>query len=91
MLPGDYTVSVELSGFTCHMRAVKLDENLRFANHWIGVFGERTNSAASEVIKQALGGLFFNSDAASYVRTTAMIYNVTPALRSELWQRRVAS
>ena len=40
VLPGDYTVSVELSGFTCHMPAVKLDENLRFANHWIGVFGK---------------------------------------------------
>jgi hypothetical protein len=24
---------------TCHMPPVKLDENLRFANHWIGVFG----------------------------------------------------
>ena len=25
---------------TCHMPAVKLNENLRFANHWIGVFGK---------------------------------------------------
>ena len=23
---------------TCHMPAVTLDENLRFANHWIGIF-----------------------------------------------------